>query len=109
MLPPQVAWEKAVTDSDRACLAGTALAAATGTAPSTTRDPYVVPVAEGVKVTSLLTVQNGADPGQASNGYETVGIPDGLGALDGPKGRDFNLIMNHELRPTEEGARLSRR
>ena len=28
-------------------------------------------------------------------------VPDGLGALDGPSGRDFSLIMNHELRPTQ--------
>jgi hypothetical protein len=82
-------------------VAGTALAAAPGTGPSTTTDPYVVPVADGVKVTSLLTVENGTDPGQASNGYAMAGIPDGLGALAGPRGRDFNLIMNHELRSTQ--------
>jgi hypothetical protein len=83
-------------------VAGTALAAAgTGTGPSTTTDPYLSPVAGGVKVTSLLTVRNGTDPGTASNGYSMVGIPDGLGALDGPHGRDFNLVMNHELRGTQ--------
>jgi hypothetical protein len=85
--------------------AGTALAAATDTGPSTTTDPYVKPVADGVKVTSLLTVKNGTDPGQASNGYKMVGIPDGLGAFDGTRGRDFNLIMNHELRDTQGVAR----
>ena len=82
-------------------VAGTALAATTDTGPSTTTDPYVIPVADGVKTSSLLTVKNGSDPGEASNGYAMVGIPDGLGALDGPHGRDFNLIMNHELRPTQ--------
>jgi hypothetical protein len=86
-------------------VAGTALAAATGTGPSTTTDPYAAPVADGVKVTSLLTVENGTDPGKASNGYGMVGIPDGLGALDGPKGHDFNMIMNHELRGTQGVAR----
>jgi hypothetical protein len=80
-------------------VAGGALAAAgTDTGPSTTTDPYMAPVADGVTVTSLLTVKNGTDAGQASNGYAMVGIPDGLGAFDGPKGRDFNLIVNHELR-----------
>ena len=82
-------------------VAGTALAATTDTGPSTTTDPYVIPVADGVKTSSLLTVKNGSDPGEASNGYAMVGIPDGLGALDGPRGRDFNLIMNHELRGTQ--------
>ena len=82
-------------------VAGTALAAATDTGPSTTTDPYVIPIADGVKTSSLLTVKNGSDPGKASNGYAMVGIPDGLGALDGPRGRDFNLIMNHELRSTQ--------
>jgi Bacterial protein of unknown function (DUF839) len=76
-------------------VAGTALAAATGTGPSTNTDPYLLPQAKGVEVTSLLTV---SDAGAASNGYEMVGIPDGLGAADGPAGRDFTLFMNHELR-----------
>lgn len=80
--------------------AGTALAATTDTGPSTTTDPYVVPVADGVKVTSLLTVKTATDPGAASNGYQMVGIPDGLGATDGPRGRDFTLLMNHELPAT---------
>ena len=83
--------------------AGTALAAATDTGPSTTTDPYVLPVADGVKITSLLTV---SDSGSASNGYEMVGLPDGLGAHDGPRGRDFTVLMNHELprRPPGPGA-----
>jgi hypothetical protein len=82
--------------------AGTALAATgTDTGPSTNTDPYVLPVADGVRTTSLLTVRNGTDPGRASNGYQMVGIPDGLGAFDGPHGRDFGLVMNHELRGTQ--------
>jgi hypothetical protein len=90
-------------------VAGTALAAAgTDTGPSTTTDPYMAPVADGVKVTSLLTVKNGTDAGRASTGYEMVGIPDGLGAFDGPQGRDFNLVMNHELRVTQGVARRHR-
>jgi hypothetical protein len=65
--------------------AGTALAAtSTDTGPSTTTDPYVIPVADGVKTSSLLTV---SDAGSASNGYEMVGLPDGLGATDGPRAR----------------------
>ena len=66
-----------------AAVAATALAAAlapsaalaappTSTGPSTTTSPYVVPVADDVSVTSLLTV---GDDGAASNGYELAGIP----------------------------------
>jgi Bacterial protein of unknown function (DUF839) len=71
--------------------------AATGTGPSTTTDPYVEPVADGVDVTSLLAVETATDNGAATNGYQMVGIPDGLGATFGPIGNDFRLFMNHEL------------
>ncbi len=67
----------------------------TGTGPNTTTKPYVLPVGDGVSVKSLLTVGDGA----ASNGYEMVGIPDGLGLVRSEEGdRDFRLFMNHELR-----------
>jgi Bacterial protein of unknown function (DUF839) len=71
----------------------------TGTGPSTTTKPYVLPVADGVQINSLLTVGEGA----ASNGYEMVGIPDGLGLVrpQGDGGRDFTIFMNHELRNTQ--------
>ena len=75
-----------------------AITASDGTArgPSTTTDPYVLPVAPGVTITSLLTVN---DAGRASNGYEFVGVPDGLG-LSG--GRDALVVFaNHELRDTQ--------
>jgi hypothetical protein len=36
----------------------------------------------------------------ASNGYELVGIPDGLGATR-QGGRSFTLFMNHELNATQ--------
>jgi ABC-type sugar transport system substrate-binding protein len=50
--------------------ASTALAATgTGTGPSTATDPYVLPVADGVEVTSLLTVETPTDAGAASDGY----------------------------------------
>jgi hypothetical protein len=77
-------------------LVGTAFAAATDAGPSTDTDPYVLPSADGVKITSLLTVDDG---GSASNGYELVGIPDGLGGTR-QDGRNFTLFMNHELTGT---------
>jgi secreted PhoX family phosphatase len=69
--------------------------AATG--PNTTTRPYVLPVADGVRIESLLTVD---DAGSATNGYELVGIPDGLGAVRG-SGNHFTLFMNHELTPAQ--------
>jgi hypothetical protein len=66
---------------------------ATATGPNTTTAPYVLPVAGGVDITSLLTV---SDAGAAGNGYEMVGIPDGLGARRGPSG-GVELFMNQEL------------
>jgi Bacterial protein of unknown function (DUF839) len=87
-------------------VAGTALAATgTGTGPSTNTEPYVLPVADGVEVTSLLTVETPTDVGAASDGYQMVGIPDGLGAAAGPGGRDFTVFMNHELRAEQGIAR----
>lgn len=80
--------------------ASTALAApgGTSTGPNTSTDPYVLPVADGVSITSLLTVGDGS----ASNGYAMVGIPDGLGIVHPENGsRDFELFMNHELRGTQ--------
>lgn len=78
---------------------GTRLRAASAAAsmgPSTTVTPYLLPsLAEGVDVTSLLTV---ADL-PADNGYRMVGIPDGLGAFDNGDGT-FTLLMNHELGST---------
>ena len=64
-----------------------------GRGPSTSTDPYILPVADDVRITSLLTVN---DSGAASNGYEMVGIPDGLGLT---KVDDkVTILMNHELR-----------
>jgi hypothetical protein len=77
-------------------LAGSAFAAATDVGPSTDTEPYVLPVAEGVKITSLLTV---SDAGSASNGFELAGIPDGIGLVQPPTGRNFTIFMNHEIRP----------
>jgi Bacterial protein of unknown function (DUF839) len=68
--------------------------ALTTNGPSTTTAPYVLPVADGVDIKSLLTA---GDAGKADNGYEMVGIPDGLGAYR--KGKNTVVLMNHELRP----------
>ena len=67
---------------------------ATTTGPSTSTAPYVLPVGDGVSIESLLTVGDGG----ATNGYEMVGVPDGLGLVrPDPGSRDFTLLMNHEI------------
>ena len=78
-------------------LTATAAIAASPTSrgPNSNTDPYVVPVAPGVSTKALLTVSDGK---AADNGYDLIGIPDGLGAADIKGTRDFNLYMNHELR-----------
>ena len=74
----------------------------TSTGPNTSTKPYVLPVGDGVSVKSLLTVGEGA----ASDGYEMVGIPDGLGLVHTkPGSRNFTLLMNHELRGNQGVAR----
>ncbi|RCG31577.1 DUF839 domain-containing protein [Sphaerisporangium album] len=64
------------------------------TGPTTTVPPYVLPVGKGVTTSSLFTV---ADK-PAGNGYQMVGIPDGLGGYR--SGRDVVLYMNQELGAT---------
>jgi hypothetical protein len=76
-----------------AVVAPVSAASSTATGPNTTTAPYILPVADGVHITSLLTV---GDDGAASNSYEMVGIPDGLGMIR--QGANLVLYMNHELR-----------
>jgi len=79
-------------------LAGSAMAQNIG--PSTLVRPYIVPTRSGVSTTSILTV------GDSIGGYRMVGIPDGLGAIDGP-GNSLTLTMNHELGGTAGTVRAS--
>ena len=93
-------WAAALTAS--AAFLGSATAAhaapaGTSTGPNTTTNPYVLPIADGVATKSLLTV---GDSGSAGNGYEMVGIPDGLGAYRQKGSRDYTLLMNQELNAT---------
>jgi hypothetical protein len=63
----------------------------TATGPSTTTNPYVLPTADGVRITSLLTVGDGG----AGNGYKMVGVPDGLGVIR--QGANLVLYANQEI------------
>jgi Alkaline phosphatase PhoX len=68
-----------------------AAASSIGRGPSTTTDPFILPIADGTHITSLLTVGDGA----ATNGYKMVGIPDGLGMIQ--QGANLVLYSNHEI------------
>jgi hypothetical protein len=61
------------------------------TGPSSSKAPYLLSVAPGVKATSIISVGD-----MAENGYKMVGIPDGLGAYNNGDGT-FTVLMNHEL------------
>jgi len=75
------------------------LAAAQTRGPSSSQDPYLVPVAPGVETVSILTVGD-----TTPDGYRMVGIPDGLGAFRASAGA-FSLVMNHELGTTAGSVR----
>jgi hypothetical protein len=60
------------------------------TGPSTSTPPYVLPVADGVRTSSLLTV------GDRVGAYRMAGIPDGMGAYRND-GNRLTVLMNHEI------------
>lgn len=68
------------------------------TGPSTTQTPYLQPLLNGYKFTSILSAND------SIGGYPMVGVPDGLGAYDNGDGT-FTLLMNHELLNTQGGTR----
>ncbi|MDQ1271937.1 MAG: hypothetical protein QG591_567 [Planctomycetota bacterium] len=72
------------------------LNAATG--PSSSHDPYLIPLAPGVSFTALLTVGDSVNNKKDGTPYKLVGLPDGLGAFD--EGDTFVVLVNHELRNT---------
>ncbi len=80
------------------CAGGTtAFAQLTG--PSSSKAPYVLPVAPGIITKSILTVGDSVnnDPARPGTPYRMVGIPDGLGAFNNDAGNSFSLFMNHEI------------
>jgi hypothetical protein len=81
-----------------AALSAVPAQAAVGTGikgPSSSQPPYVLPVADGVQTTSLLT----AGDAVGTPAYTMSGIPDGLGIRDGGSGT-VDVFMNHELGAT---------
>jgi hypothetical protein len=74
-------------------LAADSASALTVQGPSSSATPYVVGVQPGIDITSILTV------GDSIGGYQMVGIPDGLGAIDNGNGT-MTVLMNHELAKT---------
>jgi PKD repeat protein len=72
------------------------------TSPSTTVPPYLVSDLPGVAIESILTVDDGTIPRAGGGTTRLVGIPDGLGAIDGAdltpaEPGFFYLLVNHEL------------
>jgi len=68
------------------------------TGPSSSQSPYLASSDSHVTIESLLTA------GDTVNGYQMVGVPDGLGAFDNGNGT-FTVLMNHELTPSQGVAR----
>jgi len=71
------------------------------TGPSSSASPYVVPVAPGVEIRSIVTTGDVIDTktgpaAQAGHPYKFGGIPDGIGAFDNHDGT-FTVLVNHEL------------
>lgn len=58
--------------------------------------PYMVPVAEGVRVKAILSVGDAVGTKADGSPYRLVGIPDGTGAFDNGDGT-FTMLVNHEL------------
>ena len=64
------------------------------TGPSTTTDPYLLPIEPNVRLTSIVT-SGDALPGDGVFG----GVPDGIGAFDNGDGT-MTVLVNHELGST---------
>ncbi len=84
-------------------LAATVVAASSitvlaATGPSSSAAPYLLPNAQGVEFTSILTAGD-SFKGNEGQAYRMVGVPDGLGAFDNGDG-SITVLMNHELRNT---------
>lgn len=73
---------------------GRIASAAVSTGPGTAVSSYLFPVADGVDIKALLTVRDK----KAENGYDMVGIPDGLGIVPGTD--KFTLVMAYEVGAT---------
>ena len=81
-------------------------ASAQGSSPSTTVAPYLDSALPGVTITSILTVDDGIVPKTGGGTTRLVGIPDGVGVVDGneltpAEPNFFYLIVNHELNSTQ--------
>jgi len=88
------------------CLGLSTLHLIADTSPSTTVDPYIESHLPDVTVKSILTVDDGTIPDSDGGTTRLVGIPDGIGVIDGadltPAEPDFfYLLVNHELNSTQ--------
>jgi hypothetical protein len=75
-----------------AAIAASQMAVGISPASAASYPVYVEPVASGVSLNVVGTV------GDVVNGYQIVGIPDGMGLIK--EGKNLSLITNHELSAT---------
>ena len=66
---------------------------------TSSKSPYLQPVAPGVNVTAIITAGD-----STAAGYKMAGTPDGLGAFDNGNGT-FTVLMNHEFGNTAGAVR----
>jgi VCBS repeat-containing protein len=88
-------WIASATALSIAALGSTSVLAQTK-GPSSSAEPYVLPLVPGVSTTSLLTVGDSVNLKSDGTPYRMVGIPDGMGAFDNGDGT-FTVLMNHEI------------
>jgi len=82
------------------------LAAAQTTSPSTTVAPYLQSHLPGMSIESILTVDDGTVPKAGGGITRLVGIPDGIGVVDGneltpAEPNFFYLLVHHELNSSQ--------
>lgn len=74
--------------------------AGTSRGPSTTTDPYVLPLQSSTDIKSLLTVGDGVPNRDGGAPFRMVGVPDGLGATPRFNGK-FRVFQNQEIGGTQ--------
>ena len=85
----------------------TAALAVETTSPSTTVLPYLETHLPGVMLESILTVDDLTVPKTGGGTIQMIGIPDGIGAIDGAELGEpdfFYLLVNHEINRSDGAA-----
>lgn len=70
--------------------------------PSTSTNPYLVPVDDSISFVSILSAGDRVGYKKDGSPWKMVGIPDGLGAFDNAGGT-MTVLINHEVREQSPG------